>query len=121
MPAEKQELIDAMHRLADALMFMRGPTGELLFVGEKLPQIAWHLARAGADVHPDRAVIKARAVPNRPGQMAGMRDWVPVDWPDPEPIPGSELVTAVGDEVDLDAMFDAMPWQVRTKFEGTFK
>lgn len=109
-----------MHRLADALMFMRGPTGELIYVGEKALQIAWHLARAGADVHDERAVIKARSVPNRPGQMAGMRDWVPVDWPDPDPIPGSELVTARG-EVDLDAMYDAIPWHVRTKFEGTFK
>lgn len=108
-----------MNRLADALQYMRGPTGEVLFVGPKLIQIAWHLARAGADVHPERAVIKARPVPNQPGQMAGMVDWVPVDWPDPEPIPGSELVTAQG-EVDLDAMLDAMPWQVRTRIEGSF-
>lgn len=112
-----------MRRLADALQFMRGPTGELLFVGPKLPQIAWHLARAGADVHPERAVIKPRPIPNQPGQMAGMVDWVPVDWPDPEPIPGSELVTAQGglDELDLDAMLAAIPWHVRTNIEGSFR
>lgn len=108
-----------MHRIADALQYMRGPTGEVLFVGQKLPQIAWHLARCGGDIHPERAVIKARPIPNAPGQMAGMVDWVPVDWPDPEPVEGSELVTAQGD-VDLDAMLDAIPWKTRTNIEGNF-
>ncbi len=120
MPATKDELIAAMQRIADALQYMRGPTGEVIYVGEKLPHMAWHLARAGCDVDPDKAIIKRRPIPNRPGQFAGMCDWVPVDWPDRDPEPGCELVTAVGD-IDLDALDDALPWHVKTKFEGNFK
>jgi hypothetical protein len=99
---------------------MRGPAGEVIYVGEKLVHIAWHLARAGVDVHPEKAIIKRRAIPNRPNQFAGLCDWVPWDSPDPEPQPGCELVTAVGD-IDLDALDDAVQWHTNTKFEGTFK
>ena len=108
-----------MYRIADALRFMRGPTGDMIFVGEQLPSIAWHLARAGVDVHPDKAIIKARAVPDRPGQFAGMVDWVPVDWPDPEGLP--EPVSACGPDVDLETLDDALPWHVKTKIQGVFK
>lgn len=108
-----------MARIADALMFMRGPTGEVIFVGEKIPHIAWHLARAGCDVDLDRAVIKRRGVPDRPGQFAGMVDWVPADWPDEPDRP--EPVSAQGPMPDLEAMYESMPWHVRTKFEGKFK
>lgn len=118
MPASKDELVDAMHRIADALMFMRGPDGEVIFVGEKIPSIAWHLARAGCDVDADRAVIKARGVPNRPGQFAGLVDWVPVDWPDR---PGDEQKVSAQADVDLESLDAALPWHVKTKFEGTFK
>src|SRR6478609_942684 len=118
MPATKEELTAAMARIADALQWMRGPTGELIFLGDKIPHIAFHLARAGVDVHPDKAIIKARAIPNRPGQFAGMKDWVPIDWPDRTD--GLEPPTAVG-EIDLEALDDALPWHVKTKFEGTFK
>lgn len=112
----------AMHRIADALQCMRGPTGELLYVGEKAPDIAWHLARAGLDVAPGAAIIKRRAIPNRPGQFAGLVDWVPITAPDSPPQPGVELVSASdGVEVDLDALEDALPWHVKTKFEGAFK
>lgn len=106
-----------MQRIADALQWMRGPTGELIFIGEKIPHIAWHLARAGCDVNPDKAIIKRRAIPNRPGQFAGMCDWVPVEWDDPQP--DVELVSAVG-EVDLDALDDALPWHVKTTIQGEF-
>lgn len=110
-----------MHRIADALAFMRGPTGEVIFIGEKIPAIAWHLARAGADVDSERAIIKPRAIPNRPGQFAGLVDWVAFDSPDPEPQPGCELVTAQGPMVDLDDLEDALPWHVKTKIKGAFK
>jgi hypothetical protein len=120
MPSTKDELVAAMQRIADALQWMRGPRGELIYIGEQIPPIAWHLARAGCDVDPDKAIIKRRAIPNRPGQFAGMCDWVPVDWADPPAQPGDpELVTAVGD-IDLDALDDALPWHVKTKFEGNF-
>ena len=108
-----------MHRIADALQWMRGPTGELIYLGEKIPHLAFHLARAGCDVDPDKAIIKRRPIPNRPGQFAGMCDWVPVEWPDPPPQPGAELISAA-ESVNLDALDDAIPWHVRTKIEGDF-
>lgn len=118
MPSTKEELTAAMERIADALAFMRGPGGEVIFIGEKIPAIAWHLARAGADVDPQRAIIKPRPVPNRPGQFAGLVDWVPVDWPDVEAEPGVDIVSAQAPMPDLDA---ALPWHVKTKIEGAFK
>lgn len=122
MPATKDELVAAMYRIADALQWMRGPGGEMIYLGEKIPHMAFHLARAGGDIIPARAIIKRRPIPNRPGQFAGMCDWVPVDWPDPEPQPGLELVSAVGDlNIDLDGLDDKIPWHVRTKIEGNFR
>lgn len=120
MPASKEELIAAMERIADALQFMRGPTGEVIFMGEKIPHIAWHLARAGCDVHSDMAIIKRRAIPNRPGQFAGMCDWVPVDWPDQ--VGGPELVSAVGcQDIDMSTFDDALPWHIKTHIDGSFR
>ena len=55
MPSSKDELSQAMRRIADALAFMRGPTGEVIYVGQKALHMAWHLARAGVDVHPEKA------------------------------------------------------------------
>lgn len=107
-----------MYRIADALRFMRGPTGDMIFVGEKIPDIAWHLARAGVDVHPDKAVIKARPVPDRPGQFAGMIDWVPVHWPDPDPATVGQPVSACGPDIDLEQLDEALPWHVKTKIRG---
>ena len=117
MPASKEELIAAMHRIADALQWMRGPTGEIIYLGEKIPHIAFHLARAGCDVDPDAAIIKRRAIPNRPGQFAGMCDWVSVDTPDRPAQPGVELVSAA-DAVNLDALDDVVPGHANTKIKG---
>lgn len=108
-----------MHRIFDALRFMRGPTGELIYVGEKAMHMAWHLARAGVDVHPERAVIKARGVPDRPGQFSGLVDWVPFDAPDVPGLPTPP--SACGPDVDLDAMDDVLPWHVKTKIQGAFQ
>lgn len=120
--AEMQERLGAaMRRIADVLQCMRGPDGELIYVGEKIPSIAWHLARAGVDVDPARAIIKRRGIPARPGQFAGLVDWVPVDWPDPDPAVAAPMVTAAdGADINLDALEDALPWHVKTKFEGKF-
>lgn len=117
MTATQPELSAAMRRLVDALQFMRGPTGEVLYVGDKALHMAWHLARAGADVDPDRAVIKPRTVPAGPGQIAGMVDWVSVETPDTD-TPGT--VTAVGEIPDPATLYNSIPWTVRTKFEGAF-
>lgn len=123
MPATKEDLGAAMRSIADALAFMRGPTGEVIYVGEKAMQIAWHLARAGVPpVDPDRAVIKARPIPPRLGQMPGMVDWVPVDWPDPEPVPGApEPITATGPLPDPATFDDLIAWHTRTNIQGAFQ
>ena len=118
----KEELGAAMHRIADALQYMRGPLGEVIFMGEKIPHVAWHLARAGVDVHPEKAIIKRQSIPNRPGQLAGMCNWVPIDTPDSPDRPDSELITAAdGVAVDLDKLDDALPWHVKTHIEGSFR
>jgi len=119
MPASKEELSAAMRRIADALAFMRGPTGEVIYVGEKAIQMAWHLARAGADVHPDKAIIKRRPIPARPGQMAGMVDWVPITEPDSDDVPDD--FSAVGPIPDPDTFYAALPWHVKTNIQGAFQ
>jgi hypothetical protein len=124
MPASKEELSAAMNRIFDALNCMRGPSvngrpAELIYVGEKAMHMAWHLARAGVDVHPERAVIKARAPKAGIGQLPGMVDWVPVDMPDrvDEPQP----VSACGPDIDLADLDDRVPWHVKTKIQGAFQ
>lgn len=117
--SKQEQLSAAMRRIYDALAFMRGPTGEVIYVGEKAMAMAWHLARAGADVNPEQAIIKRRPIPARPGQMAGMVDWVPVDTPDDPAL--ADETTAVGEIPDLDSFYDALPWHVRTKIEGAFQ
>lgn len=118
MVASQAELSAAMRRIADALAFMRGPTGEVIYVGEKAIQMAWHLARAGADVHPDKAIIKRRPIPARPGQMAGMVDWVSVTEPDSAV---SDDFSAVGPIPDPDTFYDRLPWHVKTNIQGAFQ
>lgn len=119
MPASKEDLAAAMHRIFDALRYMRGPNGDLIYVGEKALHIAWHLARAGTDVHAERAVIKAVPVPDRPGQFAGMVDWAPWDWEDTRGLP--DAPSATGPDIDLNALDDQIPWHTKTHIEGAFQ
>ena len=107
-----------MRRIFDALAFMRGPDGDVIYVGEKALHIAWHLARAGCDINPADAVIKRRPVPARPGQMAGLIDWVPISTPDSD-LP--DTTSAVGEIPDPDQLVDSLPWHVKTKIQGAFK
>ena len=102
----------AMREYADALDCVRTPSGELFYLdGKTRLEIAWHLARA---LGPD-AVIKRRPMPARPGQLAGMVDWVPIDTPDiPDP------TSAVGEIPDPQTLVDSLPWHVRTRIEGAF-
>lgn len=115
---QQEELSAAMRRIYDALAFMRGPDGDVIYVGEKALHIAWHLARAGCDVNPANAVIKRRPIPARPGQMAGLIDWVPVSTPDSD-LP--DLTSAVGDVPDPAELLDSLPWHVKTKIQGAFQ
>ncbi|MDQ2636856.1 MAG: hypothetical protein M3Y83_08285 [Actinomycetota bacterium] len=121
MPANKEELIDAMRSLADALAYVRGPDGEVIMLGDdQRVKIAWHLARTGVSgMDPDRAVIKRRVLPDRPGMLAGMVDWIPVDAQDPDP-QRTQSMSATGPAIDPEAMWDAIPWHVKTNIEGTF-
>jgi hypothetical protein len=102
----------AMREYADALDCVRTPSGELFYMdGKTRLEIAWHLARA---LGPD-AVIKRRPMPARPGQLAGMVDWVPIDAPD---VP--DTLSAVGPLPDLEQLADSLPWHVRTHISGAF-
>lgn len=116
--SKKDELCAAMRRIVDALAFMRGPTGEVIYVGEKALEMAWHLARAGVDVNPEKAIIKRRPIPPRPGQLAGMVDWVPVTEPDSDT---PDEFSAIGPVPDPDSFYDALPWHVKTNIEGAFQ
>lgn len=124
-PNEKKlarRLLDAAARLTDALAFARGPRGEVLFLtDDQRVCFAFHLARAGSDVDPGKAIIKRRAIPDRPGQLAGVIDWVPVDTPDDPNAP--EPITAVGpipEPPKLPDLDELVPWQTPTRIEGDF-
>ncbi|MEC4616183.1 phage gene 29 protein family protein [Tsukamurella tyrosinosolvens] len=114
-----RRLIRAAARIADALACMRGPFGELMWLADDdRLKFAWHLARAGADVFDELAIIQRRAIPDRPGQLGGMVDWVSVDEElKPEQKPA---VSAVGPVPDLDTMLDRIPFRTRTKITGDF-
>lgn len=119
---DAQRLLDAAARLTDALAYARGPRGEVLFLtDDQRVCFAFHLARAGADVHADKAIIKRRAIPDRPGQLTGVIDWVPVDEPDDPNAP--EPITAVGpipEPPTLPDLDELVPWQTPTRIEGDF-
>lgn len=117
---DKQQLVEAMAFLTDCLAYVTGPTGEVTFISDDMrAKIAWHMARAGAGSVPGQAIIKRRAKPDRPGQFAGSVEWVPMDAPDPDPERTASL-SAQGELPNLDQMYNAMPWHVRTKIEGDF-
>lgn len=117
-----RELIEAAARITDALAFARGPRGEVLYLtDDQRVCFAFHLARAGCDVHADKAIIKRRAIPDRPGQLPGVIDWVPVDTPDdpdaPQPISAVGPVPEPPELPDLDAL---APWHTTPRIEGDF-
>lgn len=114
-----RRLIRSAARIADALACMRGPFGELMWLADDdRIKFAWHLARAGCDVFPELAIIQRKAIPDRPGQLGGMVDWVTTsEVVEPEQQP---TVSAVGDVPDLDTMLDRIPFHTRTKITGDF-
>lgn len=122
MPASKDELTEAMRSLTDALAYVRGPDGSVIVLGDdQRVKIAWHLARAGVPgMDPARAVIKRRVLPDRPGMLAGMVDWIAADAEDPDP-GRTQSMSATGPDIDPEAMWDAIPWHVKTNIEGNFQ
>ena len=72
----------AMYDIADALRYPVDNRGRIYDVRFLLPIIAFHLARAGAVIDPQRAVIKARRLPPTPGVIEDAVEWVSPDAPD---------------------------------------
>ena len=72
----------AMYDIADALRYPVDNRGRVYDIRFMLPAIAFHLARAGAVIDPNRAIIKARRLPPTPGVIEDAIEWVPVDAPD---------------------------------------
>ena len=115
-----RRLLDAAARITDALAFARGPRGEVMFLtDDQRVAFAFHLARAGGDIDPAKAIIKRRGIRDRPGQLPGVVDWVPVDAPDdpnaPEPISAVGPIPVPPELPDFDAN---TPWHTKTKIEG---
>lgn len=114
-----RELIEAAARLVDALDCLRDPLGNVIYLTpDERTRIAFHLARTGADVHPEKAIIKRRRIRDRPGQLSGVVDWVPIDTPDDPTVPPP--ITATGGPINLDDLDDAIPWHIKTKIAGDF-
>lgn len=72
----------AMYDIADALRYPVDNRGRIYDIRFMLPAIAFHLARAGAVIDPDRAVIKARRLPPTPGVIEDAIEWVGIHEPD---------------------------------------
>ena len=87
----------AMYDLADALRYPVDNRGRVYDVRFMLPALAYHLARAGAVIDPQRAIIKARRLPPTPGVVEDAVEWVAVDAPDSIT---EELAGATIDDVD---------------------
>lgn len=75
-------LVDAMYDIAECLVYPVDSKGRIYDVRFMLPVLAFHLARAGCVVDPERAVIKKRRRPPSPGVVEDAVDWVPLNAPD---------------------------------------
>lgn len=81
-PRRHDPLSDAMYAIADALHYPVDARGRVYDVKFMLPVLSFHLARAGAVIDPDRAVIKARKLPPAPGVAEDAVEWVGIHEPD---------------------------------------
>lgn len=86
-----------MYAIADLLRYPVDSRGRVYDVSFLMPILAFHLARAGCVIDPERALIKARLLPPAPGVIDGAVEWVSVDAPDGIE---DELVGATLDDVD---------------------
>lgn len=131
-------LSDAMYDLADALKYPVDTRGRVYDVSFLLPVLAYHLARAGAYIDPDRAVIKSRRLPPAPGVIDGAVEWVSVNAPDRvndeltgatlddldslSPAARAELIrrlggdTAVAEQINTN-LDERAPWHVETSIQ----
>lgn len=72
----------AMHDIAELLTYPVDHRGRVYDVRFLIPQLSFHLARAGVRWHPDLAVIKKRRLPPTPGVVEDAVEWVSPDAPD---------------------------------------
>lgn len=79
---DDDSLAATMYRIADALRYPVDNRGRVYDCQFLMPILAFHLARAGAVIDPQRATIKARRLPTAPGMVDGAVEWVPIDAPD---------------------------------------
>lgn len=124
-----------MYALADALRYPVDNRGRVYDVSFLMPILAFHLARCGAVIDPQRAVIKARRLPPTPGVIDGAIEWVGVNEPDSvddelagvtiddldrlSPTARAELIRRLGGDgtaaaEDIDDLDARTPWRVET-------
>lgn len=137
LPARPQgdSLEAAMYDIADALQYPVDQRGRVYDVRFMLPTLAYHLARAGFYLDPDRAIIKARRLPPTPGVVEDAVEWVSINAPDSiddelcgatlddvaklSPAARAELIRRLGGEhpetVNADQLDDRAPWRVETR------
>lgn len=96
-PRPDNPLSDAMYDIADALRYPVDSRGRVYDVSFLAPILAYHLARAGAVIDPQRAIIKPRRLPPTPGVIDGAIEWVGIDEPDRVQ---DELAGATIDDID---------------------
>lgn len=96
-PRPDNPLSNAMYDIADALRYPVDPKGRVYDVSFLAPILAYHLARAGCVIDPDKAVIKPRRLPPAPGIIDGAIEWVGVHEPDRV---DDELAGATIDDID---------------------
>ncbi|AEL19678.1 minor tail protein [Mycobacterium phage Edugator] len=79
-------LSDAMYDIAEALQYPQDSRGRTYDVRYLIPILSFHLARAGAVIDPDRAIIRKQAVPP-PAEIAGTglaEGWDAIRWVHPD-------------------------------------
>lgn len=80
-----QELADditqAMNDIAELLHYPVDHHNRVYDVRFLIPQLSYHLAKAGLRWHPDKAVIKKRRLPPTPGVIEDAVEWVHPDAP----------------------------------------
>jgi hypothetical protein len=76
------DITDAMNDVAELLIYPVDHHGRVYDVRFLIPQLSFHLARAGVRWHPELAVIKKRRLPPTPGVLEDAVEWVRPDAPD---------------------------------------
>lgn len=73
------DITNAMNEIAELLTYPVDHHGRVYDVRFLIPQLSFHLARAGVRWHPELAVIKKRRLPPTPGVIEDAVEWVHPD------------------------------------------